>query len=110
MGEHINTRRHTIIYEAERPTFVVVPYDDYQDMMDLQITIPHEVVMLQTKHQCNLLGAWRRFRGLTQESFAQKMGVTQPAVAKMERTDSSHGATIERAAKILECDENQLTD
>ena len=110
MEGHINAKKHTIIYESERPAFVVVPYDDYQDMMDLQITIPHEVVKIQMKHQCNLLGAWRRFRGLTQEEFGEKMGVTQPAVAKMERTDNPHGATVERAATILKCDENQLTD
>ena len=104
------TRKHTLIYEEGRPAFVVVPYGDYQDLIGEQTTIPNDVVNLIDKHNCNLLGAWRRFRGLTQKEFAERMGITQPAVANMERVDNPHGATIEKAAIILDCDESQLTD
>lgn len=107
MSTHI---KHTVIYDNERPAFVVMPYADYQQLIDNDVLIPHDVVKLQTQYQCNLLGAWRRFRGLTQQAFAEKMGISQSAVAQMEKTDNSHSKTLYAAAVILECEPDQLND
>jgi DNA-binding XRE family transcriptional regulator len=104
--------KHTVIYENERPAFVVVPYADYQQLFehDSDVLIPHDVVKLQTQYQCNLLGAWRRFRGLTQQAFAEKMGISQSAVAQMEKTDNPRSKTLDAAAAILGCEPEQLND
>lgn len=108
MSEH--TKKHTVIYDKGQPAFVVVPIADYQEWQDANTYIPHEVVKLQAKHGCNLLGAWRRYRNLTQKTFAEKMGVKQQAVSQMEQVDNSRNSTLERAATLLNCDIAQLTD
>ena len=72
--------------------------------------IPHEVVKLTTQYNCNLLGAWRRYRGLTQTQLAKKMGIRQSAIAQKEKTDNPHSKTLEKAANILQCDADQLTE
>jgi len=109
MSAHTNPN-HTIIYAGGKPVYAVVPFTEYEKWVDENTYIPHEVVALMVKHGCNLLGAWRRFRGLTQTTLADKMGVKQQAVAQMEKTDNNHTATLESVAEILECDINQLSD
>ena len=101
---------HTIVYQGDKPAFVVIPYDEYQRWLDDHTYIPHDVVKLTTQYNCNLLGAWRRYRGLTQNQLAEEMGVSQSAIAQMEKTDNPHSKTLEKAAAILQCEVDQLTD
>ena len=107
MREHI---KHTIIYQKEHPAFVVIPYEEYQTLFDLdeEVEIPHEVVKLTVKYHCNLIGAWRRYRALSQSEFAKKMGVTQGAISQIEKSDRPHKSTIESAAHALDCQIAQL--
>ena len=108
-----NEQNHTVIYEGDRPYFVVVPYADYKKLTtdnDDDTLIPNDVIQLLVKHQCNLLGAWRRYRKMTQGDFADKMGITQSAVSQIEKSGNPHSETIDSAAKVLDCQPEQLTD
>jgi predicted transcriptional regulator len=48
------------------------------------VTIPHEVVELVHLQGLSMIRAWREHLGLSQREVAGRMGVSQPAFAKME--------------------------
>jgi ribosome-binding protein aMBF1 (putative translation factor) len=68
-----------------KPTFVVMPYDEfmrtYARANDL---VPHEVVNLAFDQAWTAARAWREHLGITQASLAKKLGVSQSAVAQLE--------------------------
>ena len=106
-----HTNNHTVIYQDDAPVFVVVPYADYKKMtQDDDIAIPNEVVQIVLRKDCNLVGAWRRFRKLTQAELAAKMGVTQSAISQLEQADNPRSHTLQLAAKALNCSLKQLSD
>jgi transcriptional regulator with XRE-family HTH domain len=70
----------------------------------------------------HLLRSARREAGMTQAQLAERLGLTQPAVAKLERPDANptvatldralwatgHGLAVQRAAE--EIDESQIAE
>lgn len=71
--------------------------------------IPHEVVKASFNHEVNLLGAWRIYRGLSQQEAAEKTGLTQSAISQMERKESKpRKATLKKFAQIYDCDVTQM--
>ena len=93
-----------------------MPYDDYlrligvQNKSDREPTIPHEVVGMVIKNGWNLLKAWRKHLGLTQTEVARRAGISQSALSQMERSDKLRSETLEKLAKALGLNIEQLID
>jgi DNA-binding XRE family transcriptional regulator len=92
----------------------VVSYDKWLELThseDEKIYIPHEVVGYQLKEGLSLIAAWRKHLKITQKELAAKTGMTQPAIAQIEKQDSKPQAkTLEKIAVAMELDVEQLTD
>jgi DNA-binding XRE family transcriptional regulator len=86
MSEHI---KHQIIERNGEPMFVVVPYDEYMELLgerpDDEVYLPHEVVGMNGLEGKSLVRAWREYKGFTQRQIAERMGVSQSAYAQMEK-------------------------
>jgi transcriptional regulator with XRE-family HTH domain len=55
----------------------------------IEVTIPHEVVVIEDELDCSLIRAWREHLRLTQAVVAERMGVSQSACAQMEAVDAA---------------------
>lgn len=65
-------------------------------------TAAHYAAMAKQRH---FLKAWRKYRGLTQEQFCERMGVTQGQVSKIEAGKKDVELSyLELAAEVLRCD------
>lgn len=60
-------------------------------------TMPGEVLDLILDENLTAVGAWRRYRGLSQAELARKAGLSQVFVSKIERGES-HGTSKTRKA------------
>jgi len=70
-----------IIYENERPAFVVLPYQEYMQLAaDDDELIPFDVA----DYIANPLKAARIDAGLTQVELADRLNVSQAYIAKVE--------------------------
>lgn len=70
-----------IIYENERPVFVVLPYQDYMNLAENdEELIPFDVA----DYIANPLKVARIDAGLTQEELARRLDVSQAYIAKVE--------------------------
>ncbi|MFK0571070.1 helix-turn-helix domain-containing protein [Endozoicomonas sp.] len=101
-----------IIHLGGKPAFAVVPYDQWLQMSNQadEIWFPHEVVGYQLQG-LSLIAAWRKYRKLSQEQLANRMGISQSAVAQMENPGSkTKKQTLERVARVLEIAVRQLED
>ncbi|MDO9317514.1 MAG: helix-turn-helix transcriptional regulator [Gammaproteobacteria bacterium] len=104
-----------IIKQEGRPVFAVLPYDQYlkltEQNTDSDIYIPHEVIGLCVEKGLSLLAAWRTHKGFSQSELAERMGITQPGVAQMERPGAKlQRRTLEKAATALSVHPEQLTE
>lgn len=76
---------------------------------DDEVTIPHEVVVLHLEQGMPLIRAWREHLGLSQREVARRMGVSQPAFAKMEAGDAKPRlATLKKIAAALGVEWEQI--
>ena len=100
-----------IIYKGNTPTFAVIPYGQYLELIkEKRVTIPHEVVGISIDKDCNLLKAWRIYKGLSQKEVALRAGITQAALSQMEKAENPRNATLEKIAGALGLDPEQLAD
>ncbi len=53
------------------------------------------------KHLGKKIGRIREMLGMKQETLAEKMGISQQSISKMEQNESIDEATLERVAKAL---------
>lgn len=95
--------------------FAVLPYDQYLKLTEQgtesEIYIPHEVIGLCIEKGLSLLAAWRTYKGLSQSELAERMGITQPGIAQMERAGAKlQRRTLEKAASALGVHSEQLTE
>ena len=109
MNRHID---HQIIRNNGAPMFVVIPYEQYQQLVgsqNLETTIPHEIVEKSIVEELGLIRAWREYKGLSQETIAVKMGISQAAYSQMERPKARlRKTTLEKIAAALEVEIGQL--
>lgn len=99
--------------DSGNPLYAVVPFDEYQKLLDAdnRVTLPHEVVTLMVAKNLSPMAAWRKHRGLSQARLAEKLGVTQGAVAQAEKAGNRpHLETLRAWARALECEVAQLTE
>ena len=109
---------HQILTHNGKPAFAVIPYAEYRKLMertegrpDEEVTLPHEVVKMSTLGGMSLIRAWREHLGLTQEEVARRMGITQPAYAKIEGGKTRPRiATCKRLAVAMGVEWEQLTE
>ena len=78
---------------------------------DEEVTLPHEVVKMSTLGGMSLLRAWREHLELTQEEVARRMGITQPAYARIEGGKTQpRVATCKRLAAAMGVEWEQLME
>lgn len=101
-----------IIRQDGKPMFAVVPYDEWVELTGQdEALIPHEVVGLWLKENLSLIAAWRKYRKLNQKQLAEKLGISQPALAQMEKRGANlKPETLERFAEALEVTLEQITE
>jgi DNA-binding XRE family transcriptional regulator len=103
-----------IIPDSEgNPLYAVIPYSDYEVLMadDDAVALPHDVAMNIAIKEMTPLKSWRKYRQFSQADMAEKLKVTQGAVAQTEKAGNKPQlATLKAWAAILECDVNQLTE
>ena len=98
-----------------RAAFVVLPIAEYENLlaqarvarMRAEALIPHEVVSLMVEG-ASAARAWREHLGLTQAEVAERMGITQAALAQMEAAARPRKATRAKLATALGLDVEQL--
>lgn len=105
------------------PLYVLVPIADFERLTHSEeweniqtvsdefdnVSIPNEVVNIMFDKNVSQIAAWRIYRGLTQAQAAEKAGITQAAVAQIERKNSRPQAhTREQFAQIYNCLPEQL--
>lgn len=109
------TDYQTIDYHG-KPAFVLVPWEDFKRVRPLlegdrakASGVPQSVVEAHVLRDVPLIRAWREHLGLTQGELAERMGVSQAAVAKLERPDAKpRGATLNKVAAALGITATQL--
>ena len=98
------------------PLWVLVPYQDYlksgvAELADDDAQLPHEVVALMVEHDCNLLSAWRRFKGLSQKDLSELTGFAQPAISRMKKNTFRYQKdTLLKLSTALQLEPSQLID
>lgn len=83
-----------IIEQGGKPAFAVIPWGDFQALLESvdpnesETWFPNEVVKANVRGD-SLVKAWREYKGMTQAELAAKAGIKQPALTRMERPDAT---------------------
>ena len=91
------------------PAFVLVPWEEFRRIQPMlagerakQSGIPQAVAEAHVLHDVPLIRAWREHLGLTQEEVADRAGISQAAVAKLERPEARpRMATLKKIAAAM---------
>lgn len=108
------TSRHQIIKAPDgTPLYALVPWEEYEEKLegrpDEEVLIPHEVVALNLLHDKPMIRAWREHLGLAQREVAARMGISQPAYAKMEAKGAKpRVATLKKIAAAMGVEWEQI--
>ena len=106
-----------IIIQNGRPAFAVIPWDEYQDLIHSQtddneqdVWFPNEIVKANVRGE-TLVKAWREYFKLTQKELAEKAGMQQSSLARLESGNSKpRKSTLKKIAETLEIELEQLID
>ena len=113
MSAHIEPQ---IIMQDGKPAFAVIPWEEYQELTrhdpdETDVWIPHEVVKANAINGVSMIRAWREYFGMTQQELARRAGMTQPALARLEKSDSKPRiGTLKKIAAAMDITLEQLTD
>ena len=114
MNRHIEPQ---IIEQNGRPVFAVIPWQEYCELTrcaqseENDTWLPHEVVRAVTINGISLIRAWREYLGMTQVELAEKCGMSQPALARLEKTGANPRiATLKKIGKAMSIELEQLSD
>ena len=114
MNEPTNTQ---VIIQDGKPAFAVIPWEDYRKLLKGQaqpdesdVWFPNEVVKANVRGE-SLIKAWREHFGFTQEELAARAGIKQPALARLEKADSSpRKSTLKKLADAMDINLEQLIE
>ncbi len=113
MNEHTDTQ---IILQDGKPAFAVIPWEEYQELINRDqeiehdVWIPHEIVKQVAIEEISIIRAWREYFDLTQKELAQKTGIAQSALARLEKSSSKpRTSTLKKLANAMEISLEQLT-
>jgi DNA-binding XRE family transcriptional regulator len=114
MNEHTDPQ---IITQNGKPAFAVIPWDDYQTLVRNQVAadesdiwFPNEVVKANVRGD-SLIKAWREHFKLTQAELAEKAGMKQSALARLEGGSSTpRKSTLAKIAESLGISVDQLIE
>ena len=112
-------RAHTEYQKIEyngKPAFVLVPYEEWRRIKPLLEAekagasgIPQEVVEAHVLQNDSIIKAWREYLGMTQSQLAERLGVSQAAVAKFENPDARlRASTLRKIGAALGLSDGQL--
>lgn len=108
MNEHTEVQ---IIKHNGQPAFAVIPYEEYLRLTsrpaDEHTYIPHDVVGMHIAGD-SMVKAWRKYLNITQAVLAEKMNLSQPAIAQIERSEDPHSNTLLKVAKAMGIDPELL--
>ncbi len=76
---------------------------------DNEVFFPTEVVEMNLGGD-SLIKAWRRYKKMSQAELAQKIGVTQGAIAQVEKSDKPHKNTVKKIAQAMGLTPEHLTE
>ncbi len=113
MSAHIEPQ---IIMQDGKPAFAVIPWEQYQKLTHQELDetdawIPHEVVKANVINGASMIRAWREYFGMTQQELARQAGMTQPALARLEKSESKPRiSTLKKIASAMDITLEQLTD
>ncbi|MDR2884758.1 MAG: helix-turn-helix domain-containing protein [Deferribacteraceae bacterium] len=97
-----------------KPAFVVIPYNEYESMINRQPlnianAIPSEVIDLVIDNDYSPARAWREYLDLTQEDVAKRLGISQAAYSQHERADRLKKSIRQKIATALGITLEQLS-
>lgn len=107
MSAHTDTQ---IIMEDGHPAFAVIPWREFEAIRPtlekhrkLRDGIPHAVVERMALDDVPPIRAWREHLGLDQTTVAERAGMKQPALARLEsgKGGTPRRATLERIAAAM---------
>lgn len=107
-----------IIKVDGKPAFAVIPWKEYQKLIsryqepdESEVWFPNDVVGANIVHGDTLVKAWREYFGISQTELAERAGMKQPALARIEAgTVIPRRTTIAKLAKAMGLDISQLAD
>ncbi len=103
-----------IIMNDGLPAFAVIPWNEYQELTqpydsDAQVWIPHEIVKATLLDDVSIIRAWRTYFGLTQQELAQRSGLSQPTLARLEKVGAKpRTSTLKKLAVAMGITVEQL--
>ncbi len=107
-----------IITAKGKPVFAVIPWKEYQSLLNQttekednsDFLFPNEVVKANARGD-SLVKAWREYLDLTQQELAEKSGMKQSAVARIESSNIlPRKSTLKKLAAVMNIDIEQLID
>ena len=111
-----NNIEHQVIEMDGKPAFAVVPFEQFEKMAQQytpdhsNVSFPHEVVKANFNGD-SLIKAWREHLGLTQQTLADRLGISQPALAKLEKPEANlRRSTLKKVASALGLEVAQLEE
>lgn len=109
----MNAHTEVRTIEQDGVKYALLPYDDYlaltrADLVKRTQGVPHQVVGDIIVNKVNPVLAWRRYLLLTQDQLAQRMGISQPALAQIEAALRPRKVTLKKAADALGINLDQI--
>lgn len=109
---------YTVVSQNGKPAFAVVPYDDFMSLLEHEKRvplenglIPHEIVERHLLNDVSLVKCWREHIGLTQIELADKAGLKQSSLARIESGQSKpRKTTLEKLAEAMNLTLEQLEE
>jgi DNA-binding XRE family transcriptional regulator len=110
------TNNIQIIEQDGKPAFAVIPWDEFQALLEgvepneSEVWFPNEVVKANVRGD-SLVKAWREYKGLTQAELAAKAGIKQPALTRMEKPDANpRKSSLTKLADAMDITVEQLLE
>lgn len=73
--------------------------------------IPHDIVKATLLGDVSMIRAWREYFNLTQQELAERAGMSQPALARVEKIDTKpRMTTLKKLAAAMDISVEQLSE